>query len=55
VFLAVHVSLRWLNNFSGVYLVQVSLLLISQQGLAGGLCKLYVTPEENYKYSANHS
>ncbi len=26
-------SLRWLNNVSGVYLTQVSLLLIGQQGL----------------------
>ncbi len=25
-------SLRWLNNVVGVYLVQVSLLLIGQQG-----------------------
>jgi hypothetical protein len=32
-FLAVNRSLRWLNNVSGVYLVQVSLLLIGQQGL----------------------
>jgi hypothetical protein len=27
-------SLRWLNNAVGVYSVQVSLLLIGQQGLA---------------------
>ncbi len=52
-FLAVKASLRWLNNVGGVYLVQVSLLLIGQQGLgdffkyhpcfllAGGLCKFY--------------
>jgi hypothetical protein len=52
-FLAVNASLRWLNNVNGVYLVQVSLVLINQQGffissgigpcfqLAGGLCKLY--------------
>ncbi len=35
VFLAVtgNASLRWLNNVSGVYLVQVSLLLIGPQGL----------------------
>ncbi len=33
VFLAVNASLRWLNNVSGVYLEQVSLLLIGQQGL----------------------
>jgi hypothetical protein len=45
--------MHWLNNVRGVYLVQVSLLLIDQQGLghflgigpcfplAGGLCKLY--------------
>jgi hypothetical protein len=59
VFLAVNSSLRWLNNVSGVYLVQVSLLLIGQQGLvdssgigpcfpfAGGLCKFYVNAGEN--------
>jgi hypothetical protein len=47
----VNVSFRWLNNVSGVYLVQVSVLFIGQQGLlyffrcrpcfplAGGLCK----------------
>jgi hypothetical protein len=29
----VNASLRWLNNVVGVYLVQVSLLLIGQQGL----------------------
>ncbi len=33
VFLAVNASLHWLNNVLGVYLVQVSLLLIGQQGL----------------------
>jgi len=33
VFLAVNESLRWLYNVSGVYLVQVFLLLIGQQGL----------------------
>jgi hypothetical protein len=32
-FLVVNASLRWLNNVSGVYFVQVSLLLIGQQGL----------------------
>jgi hypothetical protein len=48
------------NNVSVRYLVQVSWLLIGQQGwdiysgigpyfpLAGGLCKLYAKPEENY-------
>ncbi len=30
----VNASLRWLNNVVGVYLVQISLLLIGQQGLA---------------------
>ncbi len=29
----VNASLRWLNDVVGVYLVQGSLLLISQQGL----------------------
>jgi hypothetical protein len=50
----VNASLRWLNNVSGVCLVQVFFLPIGQQGfgtflqigpcflLAGGLCKLYV-------------
>ncbi len=33
VFLVVNASLRWLNNVSGVHLVQVSLLLVGQQGL----------------------
>jgi hypothetical protein len=31
VFLVVNASLHWLNNVSGVYLVQVSLLLIGQR------------------------
>ncbi len=51
--LAVNASLHWLNNVAGIYLVQVSLLPIGQQGLvdffryrplfplAGGLCKFY--------------
>jgi hypothetical protein len=44
-------SLRWLNNVSGVYLIQVSLLLNGEQGLVDflryrpllsiGLCKYY--------------
>jgi hypothetical protein len=33
VFLVVNASLRWLNNVSGAYFVQVSLLLIGQQVL----------------------
>jgi len=33
VFLAVDEELRWLNNVSILYLVQVSLILIGQQGL----------------------
>jgi hypothetical protein len=53
VFLAVNARLRWLKNVVGVYLFQVSLLLIGQQDLvdffryrhcfplAGGLCKFY--------------
>jgi hypothetical protein len=54
VFLVVNASLHWLSNVSGVYLVQVPLLLIGQQEywdissgidpcfpLAGGLCKFY--------------
>ncbi len=32
VFFAVNASLHWLNNVSGVYLVQASLLLMGQQG-----------------------
>jgi hypothetical protein len=53
IFFAVNASLPWLNNVVRVYLVQVSLLFIGQQGLghffrympllplAGGLCKFY--------------
>jgi hypothetical protein len=33
VLLAVNARLSWLNNVTGVYLVQVSLLFIGQQGL----------------------
>jgi hypothetical protein len=33
VFLVINARLRWLNNVTGVHLVQVSLLLIGQQGL----------------------
>jgi hypothetical protein len=33
VFLAINASLHWLNNVRGMYLVQVSLLLIGQEGL----------------------
>jgi hypothetical protein len=33
VFIVVNASLRWLNNVSGAYLVQVSLLLIGQGDL----------------------
>ena len=33
VFLAVNASLRWFTNVVGMYLVQVFLLLIGQQGL----------------------
>jgi hypothetical protein len=35
VLLAVNASLRWLNNVSGVYLTQLSLLPIGQQHLVG--------------------
>jgi hypothetical protein len=49
----INASLSWLNNVTGIYLVQVYLLLIGQQGLeiflcigpcfplAGELCKFY--------------
>jgi hypothetical protein len=33
VFLVVNASLHWLNNVSGVYFVQVPLLLVGQQEL----------------------
>jgi hypothetical protein len=36
VFLAVNASLCWLYNVSGVYLIQVSLLLIGQQSVRFG-------------------
>jgi hypothetical protein len=32
-FLAINASLRWLNNVTGLYLVQFPLLLIGEQGL----------------------
>jgi hypothetical protein len=67
-FLAVTASLRWHNNVSGVYLIQISLLLIGQQGFVDFLqvsalashwledCANFTpTPEENDQYSANHS
>jgi hypothetical protein len=67
VFLTVNASLRWLNNASGVYLVQVSLLFIGPQGLVWisciGPCFPWLedypnctqTWEENDKYSAYYS
>jgi hypothetical protein len=59
VFLAVNESLCWLKNDVGEYLVQISLLLIGQQGLgyfvlagispcfpfAGGLLKFYANAQ----------
>jgi hypothetical protein len=60
--------LRWLNNVSGVYLIEVFLLLIGQQGffrfhqvlaLASHWWRivqiLYANAEQNDQYSANHS
>jgi hypothetical protein len=62
------VSLLWLNNVSGVYLDQVFLLLIGQQGMGTFLQVLALashwledfanfapTLEENNQYSANYS
>jgi hypothetical protein len=66
-FSRVNASLRWLNNVVGVYLLQVSLLLIGKQGLvdflgvgpcfplAAGLCNFMPTLEEINKYSAHNS
>jgi hypothetical protein len=67
-FLAVNASLRYLNNVGGVYLVQVSLLFIGQQGLGYSfryrpslpigwrIVQLFTpTQDENDQYSANHS
>ncbi len=67
-FLAVNARFRWLNNVSGVYLVQVSLLLIGQQGLGHFFRYWPLLPigwrtvqivhqcrKKNDKYSANHS
>jgi hypothetical protein len=64
----VNAILRWINNVVGVYLVQVSLLLIGQQGMAhlfryrpllpfGWKIEqiLMPTPEENNQYSATLS
>ncbi len=55
VFLTVNASLGWLNNISGVYIVQVSWLLIGQQGLVQffrypigwRIVKLYTNASEN--------
>jgi hypothetical protein len=68
VFLPVIASLRWLNNVSGMYLVQVSLLLIGQQDFGRFLqvsalsshwladyANFTLTPRKNNKYSANYS
>jgi hypothetical protein len=64
VFLAVNASLRWLNNVVGVYLVQVSLLLIDQQGFGifalsshwlEDCANFTPKPEENNQYSSNCS
>ncbi len=52
-------SLRWLNNVSGVYLIQVSLLLNGEQGLVDffplDCANITPTPEANDKYNAKHS
>jgi hypothetical protein len=67
VLFAGNASLRWLNNVGSAYLVQVSLILIGQQGwghFSGiGLAFDWLedfancrpTPEKYNKYSANHS
>jgi hypothetical protein len=68
VFPAFHASLRWFNNVVGVCLVQVSLLLISQQGLGDffryrpllptdlGMVQIFTSmPEEINQHSANYS
>jgi hypothetical protein len=60
--------LRWLNNVSGVFSIQVSLLLIGQQDLADFfrylallpigwriVQNITITPAANNQYSANHS
>ncbi len=67
VFFAINASLLWLNNDVGVYLVQVSLLLIGQQGLgisagigpcfllAEGLCKFYANAGGNNRFRAYYN
>jgi hypothetical protein len=65
VFLSGNVSLLWLDNVCGVYLVQVSLLLIDQQGLRDFFrfrpywledCANFTpTPEESALYSNSYS
>jgi hypothetical protein len=67
-FLAVNASLHWRNNVSGLYLVQVSLFFIGQQGLGHffryqpllpigwRIAEIFTpTPEGNDQYSANQS
>jgi hypothetical protein len=64
----VNASLRWFNNIVSMYFVEVSLLLIGQQGFGtflqrSALASLWLedcanftpTPEESHKYSANYS
>jgi hypothetical protein len=67
-FLAVNASMRWLNNVSGMDLIQISLLLIGQQGLVDFFsyrpfpshwledCANFMPMlEENDQYGTNHS
>jgi hypothetical protein len=58
-FFAVNASLHWLNNVSGMYLVQVYLILVGQHALASywldDCANCTPMPEENDKYGANNS
>jgi hypothetical protein len=55
VFLAVNASLRWLNNVSGFYLNQFSLLFIGQLGrdISSGIGPCFPLAEELCKFYAN--
>ncbi len=66
-YLPVNATLQWLNNVRGIYLVQLSLLFIGQDGLGQffryrpllpigwRIVEIYANAEGNDQYNANHS
>jgi hypothetical protein len=65
--LPVNATLHWLNNVRGIYLVQLSLLFIGQDGLGQffryrpllpivwRIVEIYANAEGDDQYNANHS